>query len=92
MSESSEDLSREPLLAPSDGTAHTNLHGGTLTAHAKAEGYTYAYGPGGFAGLLHNRVALACAVFASIGGLTFGACVLYIVGGEKQPMTRASRV
>ena len=34
--------------------------------------YTYAYGPGGIAGLLHNYYALGCAIFASIGGLTFG--------------------
>jgi hypothetical protein len=34
--------------------------------------YTYSYGPNGFSGLLHNRFVLGCAVFASIGGLTFG--------------------
>ncbi|EIN06423.1 MFS monosaccharide transporter [Punctularia strigosozonata HHB-11173 SS5] len=34
--------------------------------------YSYSYGPKGLQGLLHNRYALGCAVFASIGGLTFG--------------------
>jgi hypothetical protein len=35
--------------------------------------YAYAYGPaGGLAGLRANTYALRCAVFASIGGLTFG--------------------
>ncbi|KZP13010.1 general substrate transporter [Athelia psychrophila] len=34
--------------------------------------YTYAYGPPGLPGLAHNGFALCCAVFASIGGLTFG--------------------
>lgn len=34
--------------------------------------YTYTYGPTGLAGLRANTFALRCAVFASIGGLTFG--------------------
>ncbi|KIY50724.1 general substrate transporter, partial [Fistulina hepatica ATCC 64428] len=34
--------------------------------------YSYAYGPSGVVGLLHNRYALLCALFASIGGLSFG--------------------
>ena len=34
--------------------------------------YTYRYGPPGLAGLLRNRYTFACALFASIGGLTFG--------------------
>ena len=34
--------------------------------------YTYRYGPPGVAGLLRNRYTFACALFASIGGLTFG--------------------
>ncbi|KAF7792729.1 hypothetical protein EIP86_003827 [Pleurotus ostreatoroseus] len=33
---------------------------------------SYAYGPPGILGLLHNYYALGCAVFASIGGLLFG--------------------
>ena len=40
--------------------------------HEHDEGYSYAYGPKGLAGLRHNYFALLCAVFASIGGLTFG--------------------
>lgn len=34
--------------------------------------YTYRYGPPGVAGLLCNKYTFACALFASIGGLTFG--------------------
>jgi len=34
--------------------------------------YTYRYGPPGVTGLLRNKYTLACALFASIGGLTFG--------------------
>ncbi|ETW83108.1 major facilitator superfamily [Heterobasidion irregulare TC 32-1] len=34
--------------------------------------YSYAYGPKGLAGLWHNSYACGCAIFASIGGLTFG--------------------
>ena len=34
--------------------------------------YTYRYGQPGLAGLLRNKYTLACALFASIGGLTFG--------------------
>lgn len=34
--------------------------------------YTYRYGPPGFAGLWRNKYTFACALFASIGGLTFG--------------------
>lgn len=47
-------------------------HGGILHVHPEDGNYTYAYGPAGIAGLLHNYYALGCAVFASIGGLTFG--------------------
>ncbi|EIM90835.1 uncharacterized protein STEHIDRAFT_72465 [Stereum hirsutum FP-91666 SS1] len=47
-------------------------YGGKLTIHPGGEGYTYAYGPQGLRGLLHNSYTLKCAVFASIGGLTFG--------------------
>ena len=34
--------------------------------------YSYVYGPEGLAGLAYNYYALACARFASLGGLTFG--------------------
>lgn len=47
-------------------------HGGILHVHPDGTNYTYAYGPPGIAGLLHNYYALGCAIFASIGGLTFG--------------------
>ncbi|EMD32938.1 hypothetical protein CERSUDRAFT_118367 [Gelatoporia subvermispora B] len=60
----------QPLLS---STPHHRIpHGGFLTLHADGHSYTYAYGPGGIRGLLHNYYALGCAVFASIGGLTFG--------------------
>ncbi|KAJ7175065.1 MFS monosaccharide transporter [Mycena crocata] len=42
-----------------------------LIVHADSR-YTYSYGPPGLAGLWHNYYALLCAVFASIGGLSFG--------------------
>jgi hypothetical protein len=45
---------------------------GSITFHADGHTYTYTYGPKGLAGLWHNRYALFCAIFASIGGLTFG--------------------
>ncbi|TCD66752.1 hypothetical protein EIP91_000993 [Steccherinum ochraceum] len=70
-------LSSEPsqasthsLLPPE--TYHATPHGGTLVVHTDGTSYTYAYGPKGLAGLKNNYFALACAVFASIGGLTFG--------------------
>ncbi|KAI0045874.1 hypothetical protein FA95DRAFT_1560753 [Auriscalpium vulgare] len=59
-----------PLLAAAH--PHADLRGGTLTVHSDGETYAYAYGPPGLAGLLHNSFALGCAVFASLGGLTFG--------------------
>lgn len=66
-----------PLLPPS--SSHTrqlgpNLRGGTLSVHPDGEhySYSYTYGPTGLAGLLANTYALRCAVFASLGGLTFG--------------------
>lgn len=34
--------------------------------------YSYAYGPRGLNGLLVNAFAFRCALFASLGGLTFG--------------------
>ncbi|KAJ7146886.1 MFS monosaccharide transporter [Mycena epipterygia] len=42
-----------------------------LTVHADST-YSYSYGPPGLEGLWHNYYALLCAVFASIGGLSFG--------------------
>ncbi|KZT05381.1 general substrate transporter [Laetiporus sulphureus 93-53] len=59
--------SSEPLLSPENA-----FHGGTLVLHKDGRGYTYAYGPKGLKGLLHNYYALGCAVFVSIGGLLFG--------------------
>lgn len=57
----------EPLLA-----RENRLRGGTLISHQDGHGYSYAYGPKGFAGLVRNYYALGCAVFVSIGGLLFG--------------------
>jgi hypothetical protein len=71
------DNASSPLLPPP--SPHTkqlelNLRGGTLSVHPDGENYSYSYtyGPTGLAGLLANTYALRCAVFASIGGLTFG--------------------
>ncbi|KAJ7612035.1 general substrate transporter [Mycena polygramma] len=58
-----------PLLSPSATSPH-RIHSG-LTVHADST-YTYSYGPPGLAGLWHNYYALLCAIFASIGGLSFG--------------------
>jgi hypothetical protein len=46
--------------------------GGSLRVHRNGIKPSYSYGPSGLAGLWHNQYALLCAVFASIGGLTFG--------------------
>ncbi|KAH9972081.1 hypothetical protein BGW80DRAFT_1316325 [Lactifluus volemus] len=62
-----------PLLPSSPSpTKQADLRGGTLTVHPDGEHYSYAYGPTGLAGLRSNTYALRCAVFASLGGLTFG--------------------
>ncbi|OBZ69867.1 putative glucose transporter rco-3 [Grifola frondosa] len=53
-------------------TYRATPHNGTLVVHPNGQGYTYAYGPKGLAGLLHNYYALGCTIFVSIGGLTFG--------------------
>ncbi|KAF9443883.1 general substrate transporter [Macrolepiota fuliginosa MF-IS2] len=45
--------------------------GGSFVPHSDGS-YNYSYGPGGLAGLRHNRYAFLCAFFASIGGLEFG--------------------
>jgi hypothetical protein len=65
-----DDSASAPLLDSTDSLQHKDLQGGHLTVQGDA--YTYAYGPSGYAGLLHNPFVLGCAVFASIGGLTFG--------------------
>ena len=59
-------------LERSDADRTLKLPGGTFTIHADGHCYSYAYGPKGLAGLRHNRYALLCAFFASIGGLEFG--------------------
>jgi hypothetical protein len=69
-----------PLLPPSDpSSSHTkqlgpNFRGGTLSVHPDGDhySYSYTYGPTGLAGLLANTYALRCAMFASLGGVTFG--------------------
>ncbi|KAH9475783.1 putative metabolite transport protein CsbC [Psilocybe cubensis] len=48
------------------------IHEGTFTIHPTTHHYSYAYGPKGLPGLRHNKYALLCAFFASIGGLEFG--------------------
>ena len=65
-----DDHAESSRLLPQD--AYDDLHGGSLTVHPDGTEYSYSYGPSGLAGLRHNQYALWCAVFASIGGLTFG--------------------
>ena len=78
LSPEADDALLSPLLPPSP-SSHTkqlglNLRGGTLFVRPDGEhySYSYTYGPTGLAGLLANTYALRCAVFASLGGLTFG--------------------
>jgi hypothetical protein len=71
-----------PLLPPAAASTSSSSHaknadlrGGTLSVRPDGEdhySYRYAYGPAGLAGLRSNTYALRCAVFASLGGLTFG--------------------
>ena len=63
------DLEHAPLLPP---IRRGKQHKGSLTILPDGRSYTYAYGPPGLAGLWYNGYALACAFFASIGGLEFG--------------------
>jgi hypothetical protein len=51
--------------------SHSDVDGGDDGGEQRYS-YAYAYGPAGLAGLRANTYALRCAVFASIGGLTFG--------------------
>ncbi|KAF8486011.1 general substrate transporter [Russula ochroleuca] len=71
------DEASSPLLPLSSSSSHAkrlNFRDGTLSVHSDGEHYSYAYsyGPKGLAGLRANTYALRCAVFASLGGLTFG--------------------
>ncbi|KAF9784036.1 general substrate transporter [Thelephora terrestris] len=76
-----EDPERHQSHVPEEGYRVTSIpYGGSLDFTPVAAGsssqdsytYTYRYGPPGLAGLLRNRYTFACALFASIGGLTFG--------------------
>lgn len=60
------------LLEQRRGVVLKTPHGGSLSIHAGGDSYSYCYGPPGITGLLRNRYAAACAIFASIGGLSFG--------------------
>ncbi|KAH0839744.1 general substrate transporter [Lanmaoa asiatica] len=62
----------ESLLERRRGVVLKTLHGGSLSIHAEGNSYSYSYGPRGVSGLLRNRYATGCAIFASIGGLSFG--------------------
>ncbi|KAI9463251.1 hypothetical protein BJY52DRAFT_1254089 [Lactarius psammicola] len=66
------DASSPLLPIPSSAAKLVDLRGGTLSVHPDGEHYSYAYGPTGLAGLCANTYTLRCAMFASIGGLTFG--------------------
>ncbi|KAF8450726.1 general substrate transporter [Boletus edulis BED1] len=60
------------LLEQRRGLVLKTPHGGSLSIHADGDSYSYCYGPRGVTGLLRNRYATGCAMFASIGGLSFG--------------------
>lgn len=62
-----------PLLrvGPEAHSPKTPTRTSALKIHTDGT-YSYSYGPPGVAGLLQNRYALLCAIFASIGGLSFG--------------------
>ncbi|KAJ3859534.1 MFS monosaccharide transporter [Lentinula novae-zelandiae] len=67
------DTAQHPVLRTAlEPVVHNSTHGGQITVHPNGHSYTYTYGPKGLAGLALNRYALLCAVFASIGGLSFG--------------------
>lgn len=83
MSANAEDQATEPLLAPSTPSAGLAKVRGTFSLHDDGHGYTYAYGPPGLPGLIRNHYAFACAVFASIGGLTFGTFSRVTLGVES---------
>ncbi|KAF7316583.1 MFS domain-containing protein [Mycena indigotica] len=65
--ESDEEITAHSRLLPS---LQTNADSGLKVAEDSS--YTYSYGPPGLIGLWHNYYAFLCAVFASIGGLSFG--------------------
>ncbi|TFK66213.1 general substrate transporter [Pluteus cervinus] len=65
-------VSSQPLISSGRSYSRITSDQGTFTVHPDGHTYTYAYGPKGLAGLLHNYYALICACFVSIGGLTFG--------------------
>lgn len=62
----------ESLLEQRRGVVIRTPHGGSLSIHADSNSYSYSYGPRGVTGLLRNRFVAGCAIFASIGGLSFG--------------------
>ncbi|KAL4079104.1 general substrate transporter [Scleroderma citrinum] len=57
---------------------HDQHDGGGCTVKTPQDGpsptyiYSYAYGPTGLTGLFRNRYVAGCAIFASIGGVSFG--------------------
>jgi len=59
------------------------LPGGYIEVH-DSHNYSYAYGPKGIAGLLHNRYVLLCALLASVGGLEFGYDQGVVSSGNQQ--------
>jgi hypothetical protein len=61
-----------PSSKPHRDVIYTTSRGGSLKVSTDGHNYTYAYGPPGLAGLLHNSFALRAAIFASLGGLLFG--------------------
>lgn len=63
-------------IQPGSHTIKTT-NGGTLTVRLETTdthlySFTYAYGPTGLEGIFRHRYAAGCAIFASVGGLSFG--------------------
>lgn len=72
--EAEESPAFKSLLEQGRGVVLKTSHGGSLSIHAEGDSYSYSYcyGPRGITGLLRSRYAVGCALFASIGGLSFG--------------------
>ena len=70
--DASENVDQEYLLGDKQGITLPTPRGGSLVVHEDGHSYSYSYGPSGISGLAGNPYAVACAAFASIGGISFG--------------------
>ncbi|KAH7883353.1 general substrate transporter [Phlebopus sp. FC_14] len=67
-----ESSASDSLLGRKQEVVLATPYGGSLVYYPDNHSYTYSYGPSGITGLRSNRYAAGCAIFASIGGLSFG--------------------